>query len=53
MAATPVLINPWRKEAFSIARDLTQTPQPEMLCVENTQIQVPVAEIFQELDSIE
>jgi Uma2 family endonuclease len=53
MGVTAVwLINPWRREAFSVASDLTQTPETESLRVENTPIRIPIAEIFQEVDSL-
>jgi Uma2 family endonuclease len=44
------IIDPWRREARSVAADGTLRPEPQFLQVPNSSIQIATAEIFRELD---
>lgn len=44
------VVDPWRRKAFSVIADGLFHPEPVTLQVPGSEIQVPVAEIFRELD---
>ena len=46
------VIDPWRKKAFQAAADGSLLVEPRMLRVEGSPIELPVAEVFEELGRI-